>query len=268
MGRGSEEYRLVWFQHLHKSAGTLLVNLALSNGEVLYRNHANGNPKDEGGNILPLWEYDSEKLVSFIDKCHAEGVTFVATEHGSPDFSILADDPRVFLITCLRDPLKRCASNHNYAYYSGYSDASTIREFAAEPNVHMSDDYYVRIFSRKEQLPLAELDEEDYTIALDNLSKFDLVLSTNSEHMDLPNSIEMGLGWTGIEKVDRHSTFGDGWRVLNMFRRLQFGRLFSYLCRKDVASGVASLEAKYERDYWLMSDLFDQPKEATKEKLV
>ena len=61
-------------------------------------------------------------------------------------------------MTCLRDPLKRCASNFNYAYYSGYTDARSMGEFASEPNVHMSDNYYTRMFSRKEQLPLVGVD--------------------------------------------------------------------------------------------------------------
>ena len=123
MEGGSDGYRLVWFHHLHKSAGTLIVNMALRNGEVPYPSHGNGNPKSESGELLRLWEYDEGSLREFIDQCEGRGVTFVATEHGAPDFSLLAEDSRVVLVTCLRDPLKRCASNFNYAYYSGYTDA-------------------------------------------------------------------------------------------------------------------------------------------------
>ena len=133
----SNDYRLIWFQHLHKSAGTLIVNMAIENNEVLYQSHGNGNPKNKDGNVLPLWEYNEKELINFIDKCEKDGVTFVATEQGSPNFETLIEDSRVFLITCLRDPLKRSVSNFNYAYYSGYTDCTSYEKFAEKPNVYM-----------------------------------------------------------------------------------------------------------------------------------
>ncbi len=256
MEGGSDGYRLVWFHHLHKSAGTLIVNMAIGNGEVPYPSHGNGNPKSEIGELLPLWEYDEADLRSFIDECEGRGVTFVATEHGAPDFTLLADDPRVVLITCLRDPMKRCASNFNYAYYSGYTDASSMSEFASEPNIHMSDNYYTRMFSRKEQLPLADIGEEDLSSALAAISRFDLVLSTDPSHMDLGAMMEEALGWTGIDSVDRHSTFGDGWRMLNMLKRGQLRRLVRYVTKRDMSHGVDSLRQGYDLDYRMVSELF------------
>ena len=68
-------YRLIWFQHVHKAAGTLVVNLAKENGEVLFKNNANGNPLDENGDRLELWNYSAEELTDFIDQCEKDGVT-------------------------------------------------------------------------------------------------------------------------------------------------------------------------------------------------
>ena len=259
MKGASDGYRLVWFHHLHKSAGTLIVNMALRNGEVPYPSHGNGNPKSESGELLRLWEYDEGSLREFIDQCEGAGVTFVATEHGAPDFSVLAEDSRVILVTCLRDPLKRCASNFNYAYYSGYTDARSMGEFASEPNVHMSDNYYTRMFSRKEQFPLIEVDEGDLSSALEAVSGFDLVLSTDPSHMDLGSKMEGALGWIGMDDVDRHSTFGDGWRMLNMLKKGQFSRFFRYISKKDMSDGVESLRQDYDLDYRMFSELFGSP---------
>jgi hypothetical protein len=256
MGGGSDEYRLVWFHHLHKSAGTLIVNMALRNGEVPYPSHGNGNPKGEDGVLLPIWEYDEGTLESFIDECEREGVTFVATEHGAPDFGVLIGDPRVLLVTCLRDPLKRCASNFNYAYYSGYTDAPSMVDFALEPNVHMSDNYYTRMFSRMEQLPLVGIGEDSLSSALETVSGFDLVLSTDPSHMDMASAMSESLGWVGMGSVDRHSTFGDGWRMVNMLKKLQFGRLLRYVSKRDMSEGVDSLRPNYELDYRMMAELF------------
>ncbi|MCH2268893.1 hypothetical protein [Candidatus Thalassarchaeum betae] len=250
---GGEGYRLVWFQHLHKAAGTLIVNLAEVNGETLYPSHANGNPKDEDGEVIPLWEFDAELLSSFIDNCESQGVTFVATEHGAPDYSVLAADPRVFLISCMREPLKRGVANHNYAYYSGYTDAATLEEFVSEANVHMSDEYYVRMFSRREQLPLAPIEEDDYMRAMNALSGFDLILST--EHMVLRERLSESLGWSELG-ADRHATFGDGWKAWNMLKRLQLGRLVRYLRKRDASESRAALEGRFDMDYRLMDELF------------
>ena len=41
-------YRLVWFQHLHKAAGTYVIRRAMANGETFWPEHENGNPVDQG----------------------------------------------------------------------------------------------------------------------------------------------------------------------------------------------------------------------------
>tara|TARA_B100000579_G_scaffold426107_1_gene432853 strand:- start:803 stop:1207 length:405 start_codon:yes stop_codon:yes gene_type:complete len=132
-------------------------------------------------------------------------------------------------------------------------------EFASEPNVHMSDNYYTRMFSRKEQLPLVGVDEGDLSSALEAVSGFDLVLSTDPSHMDLGSKMQGALGWTGMDDVDRHSTFGDGWRMLNMLKKGQFARFFRYISKKDMSDGVESLRQDYDLDYRMFSELFGSP---------
>ena len=251
-----DDYRLIWFQHLHKSAGTLIVNMAIQNGEVLYDKHGNGNPKKGDGGIISLWEYDEKELTNFIDECEAKGVTFVATEQGAPNFNILIKDPRVFLITCLRDPLRRSASNFNYDYYSGYTDCITLENFIEKPNIYMSDNYYTRIFSNSEQLPLVDIGEKEYSCAENILLEFDLVLSTNKSHMSLFLNLNEILGWDKKDSIHRHATFGDYWKVFNMIKKLEIRKLSRYLRRKDMALGIESMKSKYDLDYKLIKKLF------------
>ena len=134
-----------------------------------------------------------------------------------------------------------------------------MSEFASEPNVHMSDNYYTRMFSRKEQLPLVGVDDHDLSSALEAVSGFDLVLSTDPSHMDLGSKMQGALGWTGMDDVDRHSTFGDGWRMLNMLKKGQFARFFKYISKKDMSDGVESLRQDYDLDYRMFSELFGSP---------
>ena len=77
-------YRLIWFQHLHKAAGTYIVRKAISNGEKPYPLNKNGNPHDENG-AIPLWGLSDSELSNFVDECERLGITFVATEWGGPE---------------------------------------------------------------------------------------------------------------------------------------------------------------------------------------
>ncbi len=57
-----KEYRLIWFQHFHKAAGTSIINLAELNNERFWPYHKNANPTDSKGNLIELWKYSEDKL--------------------------------------------------------------------------------------------------------------------------------------------------------------------------------------------------------------
>ena len=214
-------YRLVWFQHLHKAAGTYIIRRALANDEKFYDKHENGNPCDENG-VIPLWEMNANELTSFIDGCEQKGVTFVAIEWGSPDFSVLANDPRVSLLTCLRDPLKRLISNYNYDHYWMWTKATNYSEYLSEGHVHSSPEYYTRVFSRKYDSS-QEVGPLDLEVAKTNIALFDNVIIAESGMEILEE-----LGWS-IESDTIHPTFGSKMRALHLLKKLRFKRLWNYL---------------------------------------
>ena len=123
-----KKYRLVWFQHLHKAAGTYVIRRAIANGEKLFPINENGNPCDDNG-VIPLWDMTGRDLSKFVDTCEEMDVTFVATEWGGPDFHILSKDPRVCLITCIRDPINRFISNFNFDYYWMWSKSTNYEQY-------------------------------------------------------------------------------------------------------------------------------------------
>ena len=227
--------------------------MAKANSEKMYITNNNGNPTNDDGVVLPVWEYSKVELSKFIDNCEKNGVTFVATESGSPNFSVLEMDNRVTLITCLRDPEKRLISNHNYAYYSGYTEEKKLEKFIHKPNIFLSDNYYVRIFSNNGKFPNKPLKEEDYQNAIENISKFDLVL--NLDHDDISKKLKLKLDWKN-KRVDRHSTFGNKWNMINLFKKLQFRKLKKYLKREKIDSDVSCIKNKYDLDYRLMKEIF------------
>jgi len=246
-------YRLIWFQHIHKAAGTLIVNMAKANNEKMYFNNNNGNPTNDSGVVLPIWEYSDHELSEFIDNCQKNGITFVATESGAPNFSILEMDNRVTLITCLRDPEKRLISNHNYAYYSGYTEEEELVNFIHKPNIFLSDNYYVRIFSNNGKFPDKLLTEEDYQYAIKNISKFDLII--NLDHDNIQEKLKLKLDWKN-KRVDRHSTYGNKWNIINLIKKLQFRKLKKYLKREKIDMDISCIKNKYNLDYRLMDEIF------------
>lgn len=246
-------YRLVWFQHIHKAAGTLIVNMAKANNEKMYIPNNNGNPTDDNGVVLPIWEYNNFELSKFIDNCEENGVTFIATESGAPDFSVLEMDKRIILITCLRDPKKRLISNHNYAYYSGYTEEEKLVNFIHKPNIFLSDNYYVRIFSNNGNFPDKILNEEDYKNAVENIFKFDLII--NLDFDDVQEKLRFELEWKN-KNVDRHSTFGNKWNMVNLLKKLQFRKLKKYLKKEKIDSDISCIKNKYNLDYRLMKEIF------------
>tara|TARA_B110000444_G_scaffold261290_1_gene312378 strand:- start:2128 stop:2844 length:717 start_codon:yes stop_codon:yes gene_type:complete len=233
-------YRLVWFQHLHKAAGTYVIRRAMANGETFWPVHENGNPV-RNGEVIPLWDMSSEDLTSFVDECQAQGVTFVACEWGGADFEALANDERVELLTCLRHPIKRLVSNYNYDHYWMWTKAKSYQEYLEEGNLHSSPEYYTRIFARGKL---------DLDYAKSNITLFNHVIIAE-QGMDALNQ----LGWAK-ESDTTHPTFGDKKRAAILFAKFRWVRLLNYLRKvKYQPSSELDIEGKNKMDLELYNSL-------------
>ena len=216
-----EPYRLVWFQHLHKAAGTYVIRRALANGEKPFPINENGNPCDDNG-VIPLWEMSSKELTKFIDTCEEMGVTFVATEWGGPDFSTLSKDPRVCLVTCVRDPMNRFISNFNFDYYWMWSKSTNYEQYLMDKEIYTSPEYYTRIFSRNHN-PTDPVTEDHFQTAKENILLFDKVIVAETGMDALED-----LGWYN-ESDTKHATFGDRWAMLFLLKKLRLRRFIQYI---------------------------------------
>jgi len=216
------DYRLVWFQHTQKSAGTYVFGRAQANGEKFWPNHHIGNPLDEKGQIIPLWKKSDEELLQFIDECEEQGVTFVGAEWGSPNYELLANDPRVVLLTTMRNPISRFNSHYNFAYYGTWVKVNNLEDFTNLGLMHHTTQYYVRMYSRNTDVS-SIVTEDDLKKARDNLELFDYVIIVE-DNMDALNE----LGWTK-DCPRLNSTFGNKGRFLHMLIKLKWIRLFEYI---------------------------------------
>ena len=222
-------YRLIWFQHVHKAAGSYIVNQAVANGEVPFPSHQNGNPCNEEGEVMPIWDLDEGGLRGFIDECQSKEVTFVATEWGAPNYGALHDDPRVLLMTCVREPWNRLISNFNYDYYLGFSNSATLAEYMDEDRRIKVDNLLVRTFANSFPADRQSIGKEALSVALSNLSLFDLVIVTERDG-DLGEHLFGALGWEKM-KVDSHSTFGNRRALSMLVSRLRLVSAIRYMLK-------------------------------------
>lgn len=196
-------YRLIWFQHLRKVAGSTIVRLAEANQEVLYPQHSNGNPLTADGKLIRIWEMDTTDLSHFVDHCEHKGITFISTEWGAPDFTLLASDPRIILITCIRDPLERFLSEYYYSLYKGRTVHKSLKDYVNSTATHLiitqsMFNYYCRIFSRHNDNP-KPIGLEQFEAAKSALSLFDhcAILKTKNPFSEF-NRL---LGWSINKKI-------------------------------------------------------------------
>ena len=166
-----EDYRLIWFQHFHKAAGTTIVEHARRAGEKFFYPNSNGNPLDADGKAIKIWDFDSYQLESFVEHLKQNGITFVATEWGCPDLAALKSRPDVCLITALRDPYKRFISNYIFDYRKGFTDHNNIRDYVDSKGVFSSFNYYCRLLTGITDLSV-HLREEDLDVAKEALGLF------------------------------------------------------------------------------------------------
>lgn len=249
-----DTFRLIWFQHFHKAAGTTIVQLARNNGEKFWEYHRNGNPVDEEGFTLPLWEYSPEQMREFVDQCESQGVTFVATEFGCPNFASLHKDQRVISITMLRDPLRRIISNYEYDLSLSAVPFIPLSKYIKINHMpHCHPNYYVQMLSmhsgcvatpeHKLEISITNLQAIDHCLILDNLN----VIPTLAQK----------LGWS-YQELRANSGGSVAGRLYTALRMRSFARLqrliwleFIY-ARRDFANGTAEFLARSNLDQELI----------------
>ena len=169
----NKPYRLIWFQHFHKCAGTTIVEHAKMNNECFWPYHLNGNPTSQDGKELELWKYSTTELAEFIDICEKKGVSFVATEWGLPLIDCLSEDDRVTLITCIRRPIDRFVSNYYFDLHNGFTRAKSLYEYESSRGRTITMfNYYCRVLSGY-QNSVGDIDRNLFCNVRQTIHKFD-----------------------------------------------------------------------------------------------
>jgi hypothetical protein len=197
---------------------------------------------------------EEQEMINFIDQCQYRDVTFVATEFGAPSFPLLVSDPRVILITCLRDPLSRFISHFYYDYYRGSTDALSPEQFVNSGNFSTMSNYYCRIFSMHNNDP-DPIGLEHYDIAVSTLNSFDccVVLEREDPFQGLFRLLE----WKEYE-LRRNQTRMDFLTAIRYMAKGELGlllRRFTHPRRKASAEFARRFEEENFLDYMLYENM-------------
>lgn len=241
-------YRLIWFQHFHKAAGTSIVKLAQANEEVLYPQHNNGNPLDAEGNEIPLWTFSNNELSQFIDECEELGVTFVANEWEAVDFEYLAKDPRVVLITCLREPLERFVSNFYFDYWSGYTNHSSFQGYLNSDGCFTMFNYYCRILSghNTQHQPMTSGQFQEAKAAL---SHFHHIVALGEK--DAFQNLQTCLEWTrDLDNQQQNKSNHLNRRVIKLILKGRIDLIWRRLTHRKQAPNPTFLHLFQEENQW------------------
>ena len=226
--------RLIWFQHFHKAGGTSIVNLAKKNGETFFPHSRNGNPFDNSGFPIRIWELSEKEINSFIDYCKAEGISFIATEFGCPSFDAVSKRDDTLSISLLRDPLKRIVSNYEYDIHLGAVPLMSLSTYIRTSHLnHARPNYYAYMLSMHAGCGFD--DAERLRIAKNNLRSVDHVYRLE-DGQALPD-LCVKLGWQFYPSIaNRKPTLAQSaWQAIRMRKPSRFSRRawLEYIYRKD-----------------------------------
>lgn len=201
MGRA----KLIWFQHLHKAAGTTIVNVAAHQHIRFYKPNLNANPQytaNDAGYKRNLELYNTteirydrftpERLNEFIDYTIQRGTEFIGCEWGFP--TRFVPHPDVFYLTCIRDPLTRMVSNYNYDKSNFPERYHEVSDWANQSYLYTRDNYYTLIFSGVDDSYQGEVTEDMYIQAFENIRRFNCVLMLEDERCF--KKLELVTGWS------------------------------------------------------------------------
>jgi len=202
--------KLIWFQHIHKSAGTSIVSMAKYNQIKFYEPNNNGNPRHKLGDpeaIIPKADirYDKfwiKRLQKFIDNCIEQQIQFIGCEWGFPEIPL--DDNRIFYLTCIRDPWARFVSNYSFDHHANPTRFPNLGSWMEPEYGYNKHNYYTRIFAGLAYQYSGPITETHFKIAKANLRKFDLVMVL--EQSDCFQTLEIMLGWDYNPSIGKNAT--------------------------------------------------------------
>jgi hypothetical protein len=152
------------FIHLHKCAGTSVVDAVAATGLRLPDKHANGNPYDGGIIVDYFSKMTPAQFMQFMKRMKREGVEFFAMEWDMPQLQIVRqahEELGANFFTILRDPLDRAISNMRmdagFGWGTPFTDLDSYFDSSA---TYRSANYYTKFLSGnayKQEATLSDL---------------------------------------------------------------------------------------------------------------
>lgn len=263
--------QLVWFQHMHKVAGTTIVQMAANNGLRMYPSHLNGNPAftqhemdtgvKNGKSItsfrpnsieIPIYNYGKQQLNEFIDDAINRGVEFIGCEWQFP--SEIAYRSDVFYMTCIRNPWERFMSNYNYDHGELPNLYPSLEDwmYKCQDKFYARDNYYTSILAGLDESYNGPITKEHYAKAITNLKQFNLV--TILEDPDMFHKIEFATGWSYVPMRRNQNTVknypSNKWKT-DFMERNQFDmNLYSFAKTLSKQPKITDIEWSFQQQFY------------------
>lgn len=207
----ASEKQLIYYLHVHKAGGKSFVRLAGKNGARVYTPSFNGNPHYHHAISrtefrIPFWEWSAAEQEAFL---LSGPHTLVCNEWCLGAW--FPEHPRIRTAVTLRDPLDRAYSNFRAVQRRGNLDrALAFHDFiqGAEVLPWWMSNRTVAQFSVWSGLKSRQPTEEDLSIALDRLGRFDTVLVLERDYTEAV--FRRAFGWEIETASDAHVDHGSG----------------------------------------------------------
>jgi len=136
------------FLHMHKCAGTYVVEAAQMSRFKLPARHVNGYLVNDDGSPL-MWSWLTfEQISSVIEAQRKDGVEFLAIEWDFAPMAYFVRIENIKFFTVLRDPLARALSNFRYDKAYGWIERNlAFPDFIDDSGLYRANNYYVKKLS-------------------------------------------------------------------------------------------------------------------------
>jgi hypothetical protein len=195
---------MFYFLHLHKCAGSTFVDLAESNGVVLFKPNANGNPLNPlTGKRWAFWEWDEIEQRYLASSQH---FGFIANERELGREHEFYEG--VTYVVNLRDPIERMLSHFEWRYRDKFDSERSAHERAkafvdyvgSHKSVWWAENYFVHALthssgkSGRTERPALDL----LSLAKKRLENFDRIFFVDRFDSDV--LAMKAYGWTPAER--------------------------------------------------------------------
>jgi len=109
------------------------------------RRHRNGNPEGRDRKMLDIWNWDQDRLATWLAEELQRSTSLVCCEVGFSNAVLKIQQPRILKLATIRDPKSRLISNFMFAVRRGHTAERDILSYVKRGGNNARPDYYTNL---------------------------------------------------------------------------------------------------------------------------